>query len=109
MSSDFVFCLNVLEASCTSSVDPDQTAQEQSNLGPHCLSLYLNWSIILVNICSRRLQQTLFFRFYFFVGALRVKINGCGDPFYDDRNFKIYYDGQIGLKPFFRCQNVLLR
>ena len=31
----------IFEASSTYSVDPDQTAPEHSDLGPHCLPLYL--------------------------------------------------------------------
>ena len=38
---------------------------EQSDLGPSCLLLYLNSSVMLDNHCSRRLQQTAFFRFIF--------------------------------------------
>ena len=38
MSSAFLVCWNVEEASMANSVDPDQ---EQSVLGPHCLFLYL--------------------------------------------------------------------
>ena len=41
----------------TNSADPNQTAQ-QSDLGPHCLILCLNKSIIICMICSRRLQPT---------------------------------------------------
>ena len=32
--------VEIFEASSTNRVDPDQTA-EQSDLGPHCLALYL--------------------------------------------------------------------
>ena len=33
--------VEIFEASLTNRVDPDQTAPEQSDLGPHCLALYL--------------------------------------------------------------------
>ena len=39
---------------------------EQSDLGPHCLPLYLHLSIMIVNICSRRMKRVTFF-------ALRIK------------------------------------
>ena len=37
----FLSSTKVFEASKTNNVDPDQTAQEQSDLGPHCLPLCL--------------------------------------------------------------------
>ena len=53
----------------TNSVDPDQTPPiyEQSVLGPHCLLLYLNSSLMFGNY----LQQTTFSD-AFFLSALRV-------------------------------------
>ena len=41
-SSALVVCWNDLEACFTNSVDQDQTAPEQSDLGPNCLTLYLH-------------------------------------------------------------------
>ena len=42
MSSAFLICWNVLEASMANSVDPDQTAPIRAVcLGQHCLLLYL--------------------------------------------------------------------
>ena len=37
------------------SVDQDQTAQEQSDLGPHCLPLYLHKPIMLSNMCRKQM------------------------------------------------------
>ena len=47
------------------SIDPDQTApvlllQEQSDLGPHCMPLYLHMLLMLANLSSSRLKQTTF-------------------------------------------------
>ena len=47
-------------------MDPEQTAPEQSDLGPHCLPKRL------LKHFSRREKQTTFVAF----GALRVKYNG---------------------------------
>ena len=47
--------------------------QEQSDLGPHCLPLYIS-QMILAKINCRQLEQTAFSD-EFFVGALRVKTN----------------------------------
>ena len=74
MSSEFVVCLNVLEASCSNSVDTDQTAP----VGIFIPESILFASVLeLVNSVRKYLQQTtsadvIFFRSNFF-GALRVK------------------------------------
>ena len=50
------------------SEDPDQNDPDQkSDLGPRCLLLYINSSVMLGN----SLQQTTF-QMHFFLGALRV-------------------------------------
>ena len=49
------------------SVDPDQTAPEQSVLGPHCLLLYLIRQLFAAENFSKR-----HFQMHFFLGALRV-------------------------------------
>ena len=55
------------------SVDPDQTAPFQSNLGPPGLLLYLNWSVILGNYLQQRTSAEVIFQMHFFLGDLRVK------------------------------------
>ena len=55
----------------TNSVDPDQTAQ--SVLGPHCLLLYLNLSLIFGNNLQQTTSADRIFRI-FFASVLRVKI-----------------------------------
>ena len=50
-------------------VNSGPRSEEQSVLGPHCLLLYLDSSVMLGNY----LQQTTFSD-AFFLGALRVKV-----------------------------------
>ena len=54
------------------SVDPDQTGAVC--YGNTLFASILNSSVLLGNICSRRLQQTTFSD-AFFLGALRVKFH----------------------------------
>ena len=53
------------------SVDPDQTAPEQSVLGPHFLLVYLNSSVMLGNYLQQTTSADDIFRCIFH-GALRV-------------------------------------
>ena len=54
----------------TNSVDPDQ---EQSVLGPRCLRLYFNLSVLLGNYLQQTTSADDIFRCIFFLGALRIK------------------------------------
>ena len=69
LSSAGPVTLKVISAN---SVDPDQTAQEQSDLGPHCLPECKNRFEKFARIFSRRYKQTTFSDAGF-LGALRVK------------------------------------
>ena len=51
----------------TNSVDPDQT------LGPSCLLLYLNLSVILGNSLQQTTSADVTFQMHFFLGPLSVK------------------------------------
>ena len=56
------------------SVGPDQTAPKGAVCsGSRLFASILNVSVMLGNICSRRLKQTTFSD-AFFLGALRVKL-----------------------------------
>ena len=62
-------------------MDPDQTAPiEQSVLGPHCLLLYLNSSLMFGNYLQQTTSADDIFR-CIFLGALRVnfqmKVKNC--------------------------------
>ena len=52
----------------TNSVDPDQTAPiEQSDLGPPCLLLYLNKSVMLGNYLQQTTSADIIFQMHFFL------------------------------------------
>ena len=55
-------------------MDPNQTAPEQSDLGPHCLPVCKNGFEKFARIFSRRYKQTTFSDAVF-LGALRVNIS----------------------------------
>ena len=50
----------ILKVISANSVDPDQTAPEQADLGPHCLSVCKNRLEKFARIFSRRHKQTTF-------------------------------------------------
>ena len=57
------------------SVDPDQTAPiGQSDLGPPCLLLYLDLSVMLGNYLQETTSADVIFQMHFFLGALRVNV-----------------------------------
>ena len=62
----------ILKVISANSVDPDQTAPEQSDLSPHCLPVCKNRFEKFAKIFSRRHKQTTFSDACF-LGALRVK------------------------------------
>ena len=75
MSSAFLICCNVLEASMANSVDPDQTAP----IGAVCsgstlFASILNLSVMLGNYLQQTTSADDIFRCIFFLGALRVTI-----------------------------------
>ena len=51
------------------SVDPDQTAP----IGPPCLLLYLNLSVLVGNYLQQMTSADVIFQVHFFLGALRVQ------------------------------------
>ena len=51
----------------TNSVDPDRTALEQSDLGPTCLSLNLNSSVMLGNLLQQTTSADVIFQMHFFL------------------------------------------
>ena len=53
----------------TNSVDSDQTAP----IGPPCLLLYLNSSVMLGNYLQQTTSADVIFQMHFFLGTLRVK------------------------------------
>ena len=46
--------------------------EEQSDLGPPCLLLYLNSSVMLGNYLQQTTSADVIFQMHFFLGALRV-------------------------------------
>ena len=64
----------ILKVIFANSVDPDQTAPEQSDLGPHCLTVCKNKFEKFARIFSRRRKQATFSAAGF-LGVLRVNVS----------------------------------
>ena len=55
------------------SVDPDQTAPIGSYLGPSCLLLYINLSVMLGNYLHQTTSADVFFQMHFFLALEGLK------------------------------------